>query len=61
MNPVVGLDVVKGESQIQMFLDKKMLWLYTCKIEIVHFINKFYNYLRPVSMMDYGSFVEIPI
>lgn len=23
MNPVVGLDVAKGESQVQMFLDKK--------------------------------------
>ncbi|WP_255502551.1 hypothetical protein [Lysinibacillus sp. SGAir0095] len=24
MDPVVGLDVAKGESQVQMFLDKKM-------------------------------------
>lgn len=23
MNPVVGLDVAKGESQVQAFLDKK--------------------------------------
>ena len=27
MNPVVGLDVAKGESQVQAFLDKsKPLW-----------------------------------
>ena len=24
MNPVVGLDIAKGESQVQMFLDKKL-------------------------------------
>ena len=26
MNPVVGLDVAKGESQVQAFLDKSTVW-----------------------------------
>ncbi|WP_313802104.1 hypothetical protein [Cytobacillus sp.] len=33
MNPVVGLDVAKGESQIQMFLDKKMPYKNSVKVE----------------------------
>ncbi|MFY0521513.1 hypothetical protein ACOMCU_27420 [Lysinibacillus sp. UGB7] len=33
MNPVVGLDVAKGESQVQMFLDKKMPYKSIVKIE----------------------------
>lgn len=33
MNPVVGLDVAKGESQIQMFLDKKIPYKNSVKVE----------------------------
>lgn len=32
MNPVVGLDVAKGESQVQMFLDKKMPYKSSVKV-----------------------------
>ncbi|MGE7935141.1 IS110 family transposase, partial [Viridibacillus arvi] len=33
MNPVVGLDVAKGESQVQMFLDKKLPYKNSVKIK----------------------------
>lgn len=35
MNPVVGLDVAKGESQIQAFLDKKTLYDY-CQQNVLY-------------------------
>ncbi|MGE7625342.1 hypothetical protein ACQKMD_20760 [Viridibacillus sp. NPDC096237] len=46
MNPVVGLDVAKGESQVQMFLDKKMPYKNSVKIEhternATHFSQRF--------------------
>jgi len=33
MNPVVGLDIAKGESQVQMFLDKKMPYKNSVKVD----------------------------
>ncbi|WP_337990020.1 hypothetical protein [Lysinibacillus sp. JNUCC 51] len=33
MNPVVGLDVAKGENQVQMFLDKKMPYKSSVKVD----------------------------
>ncbi|MET4559629.1 transposase [Lysinibacillus parviboronicapiens] len=46
MNPVVGLDVVKGESQVQMFLDKKMPYKNSVKIEhTVEGLEELHSYL----------------
>lgn len=46
MNPVVGLDVAKGESQIQMFLDKKMPYKNSVKIEhTVEGLEELHDYL----------------
>lgn len=46
MNPVVGLDVAKGESQIQMFLDKKMPYKNSVKVEhTVEGLKKLHSYL----------------
>lgn len=33
MNPVVGLDIAKGENQVQMFLDKKMPYKSSVKVD----------------------------
>ena len=33
MNPVIGLDVAKGESQVQAFLDKKKPYKKSFKVE----------------------------
>ena len=32
MNPVIGLDVAKGESQVQAFLDKKQPYKKSFKV-----------------------------
>ena len=32
MNPVIGLDVAKGESQVQAFLDKKQPYKMSFKV-----------------------------
>lgn len=46
MNPVVGLDVAKGESQIQMFLDKKMPYKNSVKVEhTVEGLEELHSYL----------------
>lgn len=46
MNPVVGLDVAKGESQLQMFLDKKMPYKSSVKIEhTVEGLEELHSYL----------------
>lgn len=46
MNPVVSLDVAKGESQIQMFLDKKMLYKNSVKVEhTVEGLEELHSYL----------------
>jgi transposase len=38
MNPVVGLNVEKGESQVQMFLDKKTP--YKSSVKIAHTVEE---------------------
>lgn len=46
MNPVVGLDVAKGESQVQMFLDKKMPYKNSVKVEhTVEGLEELHSYL----------------
>ncbi|MGE7926096.1 IS110 family transposase, partial [Viridibacillus arvi] len=46
MNPVVGLDVAKGESQIQMFLDKKTPYKNSVKVEhTVEGLEELHSYL----------------
>lgn len=46
MNPVVGLDVAKGESQVQLFLDKKMPYKNSVKIEhTVEGLAELHSYL----------------
>lgn len=46
MNPVVGLDVAKGESQIQMFLDKKIPYKNSVKVEhTVEGLKELHSYL----------------
>lgn len=46
MNPVVGLDVAKGASQIQMFLDKKMTYKNSVKVEhTVEGLEELHSYL----------------
>ncbi|MFF3102566.1 hypothetical protein [Viridibacillus arvi] len=37
MNPVVGLDIAKGESQVQMFLNKKIP--YKNSVKIAHLLS----------------------
>ncbi len=46
MNPVVGLEVAKGESQVQMFLDKKIPYKNSVKVEhTVDGLTELYSYL----------------
>ncbi|WP_107951746.1 IS110 family transposase [Lysinibacillus parviboronicapiens] len=46
MNPVVGLDVAKGESQVQMFLDKKMPYKSSVKVDhTVDGLEELHSYL----------------
>ncbi|MEG0553785.1 MAG: IS110 family transposase [Carnobacterium sp.] len=46
MNPVVGLDVAKGESQVQMFLDKKLPYKNSVKIaHTLEGLEEFHSYL----------------
>ncbi len=46
MNPVVGLDIAKGESQVQMFLDKKIPYKNSVKIEhTVEGLKELHSYL----------------
>ncbi|MFZ0443063.1 MAG: transposase [Bacillus sp. (in: firmicutes)] len=46
MNPVIGLDVAKGESQVQMFLDKKMPYKNSVKVEhTVEGLKELHSYL----------------
>lgn len=46
MNPVVGLDVAKGESQVQMFLDKKMPYKSSVKVNhTVDGLEELHSYL----------------
>ncbi|WP_427107653.1 IS110 family transposase [Lysinibacillus xylanilyticus] len=46
MNPVVGLDVAKGESQVQMFLDKKMPYKSSVKVDhTVDGLEELHTYL----------------
>jgi hypothetical protein len=49
MNPVIGLDVAKGESQVQAYLDKKKPYSKSFKVQhnlevlasLLDFINQF--------------------
>lgn len=46
MNPVVGLDVAKGESQVQMFLDKKTPYKSSVKVaHTVEGLKELHSYL----------------
>ncbi|WP_291759767.1 IS110 family transposase [Lysinibacillus sp. UBA5990] len=46
MNPVVGLDIAKGESQVQMFLDKKIPYKNSVKIKhTVEGLKELHSYL----------------
>ena len=46
MNPVVGLDIAKGESQVQMFLDKKMPYKNSVKVDhTVEGLEELHSYL----------------
>ncbi|MET4562740.1 transposase [Lysinibacillus parviboronicapiens] len=46
MNPVVGLDVAKGESQVQLFLDKKMPYKSSVKVDhMVDGLEELHSYL----------------
>ncbi|RBP96196.1 transposase [Cytobacillus firmus] len=49
MNPVVGLDVAKGESQIQAFLDKKKPYQKSFKVEhTLEGLEKLHSFLSDV-------------
>ena len=47
MNPVVGLDVAKGESQVQAFLDKKKS--YKKSFKVAHTLSLYF--LESVKLM----------
>nr|WP_176481929.1 hypothetical protein [Paucisalibacillus globulus] len=65
MNPVVGLDVAKGESQIQGFLDKKKPYKASFKVphtlegldKLRHFLIDIENNtgVRPPVVLDYDK------
>ncbi|MGZ9819745.1 IS110 family RNA-guided transposase [Peribacillus simplex] len=49
MNPVVGLDVAKGESQVQAFLDKKKPYRRSFKVaHTVEGLENLHQYLREI-------------
>jgi transposase len=44
MNPVIGLDVAKGESQVQAFLDKRKP--YRKSFSVLHNVEEFNTFLK---------------
>lgn len=59
MNPVVGLDVAKGESQVQMFLDKKMPYKNSVKVEhTVDGLKELYSYLLD---LEHQTGMKLPV
>jgi transposase len=52
MNPVVGLDVAKGESQVQAFLEKKKPYKSSFKVaHTIEGLEMLYQYLREIETL----------
>jgi len=55
MNPVIGLDVVKGESQVQAFLDKKQPYKKSFKVtHTLEGLNSLLNFIKEVEDVSGG-------
>ncbi|MBV7509822.1 IS110 family transposase, partial [Bacillus sp. sid0103] len=51
MNPVVGLDVAKGESQVQAFLDKKQPYNQSFKVaHTMEGLQSLHYFVREIEM-----------
>jgi transposase len=51
MNPVVGLDVAKGESQVQAFMDKKKPYNQSFKVaHTIEGLQSLHYFLREIEM-----------
>ncbi|MFJ7950705.1 hypothetical protein ACIQZG_04150 [Lysinibacillus sp. NPDC096418] len=51
MNPVVGLDIAKGESHVQMLLDKKMPYKNSVKVNhTVEVLEEVHAYLLDLEL-----------
>jgi transposase len=59
MNPVVGLDVAKGESQVQAFLDKKKP--YKSSFKVAHTIEGLETLLHFLREIEDKTGVKPPI
>jgi len=55
MNPVIGLDVAKGESQVKAFLDKRKP--YRKSFSVLHNVEKF-NFFKGL-ICDVRAIVEL--
>ncbi|NHM33984.1 IS110 family transposase [Bacillus sp. C11] len=52
MNPVIGLDIAKGESQVQAFLDKKKPHKSSFKVShTLEGLEMLYQYLREIEAL----------
>ncbi|WP_397444210.1 hypothetical protein [Peribacillus sp. R9-11] len=53
MNPVVGLDVAKGESQVQAFLDKKKPYQGSFKVtHTIEGLETLFQFLREIEQKN---------
>lgn len=62
MNPVVGLDISKGESQVQAFLDKKKPYRKSFKVEHTNeglaILQEFLKHLKEITGHYHASVVQ---
>lgn len=65
MNPVVGLDISKGESQVQAFLDKKKPYRKSFKVEHTNeglaLLHEFLKHIKETTRQNPQGIIMLPL